>query len=239
MTLPKVLNPYSLVRAKASLDEYHPHFTAMNLEEGEPVGLSTGLQAGAFLGLYLGFSLAVISVLTDPSQLGRLGGLLCTPPMIGAVLLGPFLARRRKPVDLGKRPLSHARETLMPYGEGRGRWRVLSHVKSDGMSIRIDMHDLTNLSGVVDAAIPLSNICSVKFIVGSGVPTSRQPELRQKVLDIVEDRVQLTRRKRSAKSIEISPIPTVKYVNQQRKINRALMILLPVFSFFAWLEMRH
>lgn len=44
----------------------------MNLEEGEPVGLSTGLQAGAFLGLYLGFSLAVISVLTDPTKLQRL-----------------------------------------------------------------------------------------------------------------------------------------------------------------------
>ena len=75
----------------------------MNLEEGEPVGLSTGLQAGAFLGLYLGFSLAVISVLTDPTKLQRLAGLMCTPPLFGAILLGPFLARRRKPVDLGKK----------------------------------------------------------------------------------------------------------------------------------------
>lgn len=212
--------------------------TTMELEEGEPVGLVTGLQAGAFLGLYLGFSLAVISVLTDPTQLKRLGGLMCTPPVLGAVCLGPFLARRRKPVDLGKRPLSHARETLASFNEGQGRWRVLSHVKSDGMSIRIDMHDLTNLRGVVDAALPLSNHCSVKFIVGRGVQTSRQPELRQRVLELVEERVVLTRRKRTAKSIEISPIPTVKYVDQQRKINRALLILLPIFSFFAWLEMR-
>ena len=102
----------------------------MELEEGEPVGLVTGLQAGAFLGLYLGFSLAVISVLTDPTQLKRLGGLMCTPPLLGAVVLGPFLARRRKPIDLGKRPLSHARETLASFNEGQGRWRVLSHVKS-------------------------------------------------------------------------------------------------------------
>jgi len=30
----------------------------------------------------------------------------------------------------------------------------------------------------------------------------------------------------------------VKYVDQQRKINRMILILLPIFSFFAWLEMR-
>ncbi len=107
------------------------------------------------------------------------------------------------------------------------------------MSIRIDMHDLSNLSGVVDAALPLADLCSLKFIVGRGVPNSRQPELRKVVLDLVEERVKITRRRRTAKSIEISPVPTVKYVNQQQKINRALMILLPVFSFLAWLEMRH
>ena len=211
----------------------------MNLEEGEPVGLSTGLQAGAFLGLYLGFSLAVISVLTDPTQLQRLAGLMCTPPLFGALLLGPFLARRRKPVDLGRKPLAHARELLEPYNEGQGKWRVLSHVKSDGMSIRIDMHDLSNLSGVVHAALPLADLCSLNFIVGRGVPNSRQPELRKLVLNLVEERVNITRRRRTAKSIEISPVPTVKYINQQQKINRALLILLPVFSFLAWLEMRH
>ena len=37
----------------------------MSTKEGEPVGLGTGLQAGAFMGLYPGFSLAVVSVLTD------------------------------------------------------------------------------------------------------------------------------------------------------------------------------
>ena len=227
-----------MVSTDGSILEEHHSTGTMNLEEGEPVGLATGLQAGAFLGLYLGFSLAVISVLTDPSQLQRLAGLMCTPPLIGAVALGPFLARRKKPVDLGKQPLAHARETLEPLNEGQGRWRVLSHVKSDGMSIRIDMHDLTNLEGVVNAALPLADLCSVKFVVGRGVPSSRQPQLRQNVLSLVEDRVTLTRRRRTAKSIEISPVPTEKYVDQQRKINRALLVLLPIFSFFAWLEMR-
>ena len=210
----------------------------MSLKEGEPVGLMTGLQAGAFLGLYLGFSLAVISILTDPDALKRLGTLMCVPPMFGAILLGPFLARRKRPGFLGRQPLVHARELLHRFNEGQGKWRVLSHVKSDGMSIRIDMHNLTNTTGVVQAGLILADQYSVKFIVGQGMSNSRQPELRNKVLSQIEQKVSLARRKRSAKSIEVSPQPTVKYVDQQKKINRAILILLPIFSFFAWLEMK-
>ena len=140
----------------------------MSLKEGEPVGLITGLQAGAFLGLYLGFSLAVVSILTDPDALERLVALMCTPPMLGAILLGPFLARRKRPVFLGRQPLVHARELLHRFNEGQGKWRVLSHVKSDGMSIRIDMHNLTNTTGVVQAGLILAEQYSVKFIVGQG-----------------------------------------------------------------------
>lgn len=210
----------------------------MSLTEGEPVGIGTGLQAGAFLGLYLGFSLAVISILTDPGELKRLVSLMCIPPLMGSVFLGPFLARRKRPVFLGKQPLVHARELLHRFNEGQGNWRVLSHIKSDGMSIRIDMHNLTNISGVVEAALILADQYSVKFIVGQGVENSRQPELRNKVLSHIERKVSLARRSRSAKSIEVSPEPTVKYVDQQRKINRAILILLPIVSFFAWLEMK-
>ncbi|MEZ7988214.1 MAG: hypothetical protein QMC49_02810 [Candidatus Poseidoniaceae archaeon] len=210
----------------------------MSLNEGEPVGLMTGLQAGAFLGLYLGFSLAVISILTDPDALKRLVTLMCIPPMFGAILLGPFLARRIRPVFLGQQPLVHARELLHRFNEGQGKWRVLSHVKSDGMSIRIDMHNLTNTTGVVQAGLVLAEQYSVKFIVGQGITNSRQPELRNEVLSQIEQKVSLARRSRSAKAIEVSPEPTVKYVDQQRKINRAILILLPIFSFFAWLEMK-
>ena len=210
----------------------------MSLTEGEPVGIGIGLQAGAFLGLYLGFSLAVISILTDPGELKRLVSLMCIPPMVGSVLLGPFLARRKRPVFLGQQPLIHARELLHQFNEGQGKWRVLSHVKSDGMSIRIDMHNLTNINGVVLAGLILAEQYSVKFIVGQGMTNSRQPELRDNVLSQIEQKVSLARRSRSAKSIEVSPEPTVKYVDQQRKINRAILILLPIVAFFAWLEMR-
>lgn len=222
----------------ARLDVRDARREDMGPQDGEPVGLGTGLQAGAFLGLYLGFSLAVISVLTDPEELKRLVSLLCVPPLIGAVLLGPFLARRKRPVSLGRVPLDHAREFLQQFNEGRGKWRALSHIKSDGLSVRIDMHNLTNIVGVVDAGLELAEHYTVKFVVGQGMPSSRQPELRNKVLGRIEDKVNITRRSRSAKTIEVNPEPTVKYVDQQRKINRAILILLPIASFFAWLEMR-
>jgi len=81
----------------------------MGALEGEPVGLSLGMQAGGFLGLYLGFSLSVVSVLTDPSELQRLVSLLCLPPIFMSILLGPLLARRRRPVALADEPVKVAR----------------------------------------------------------------------------------------------------------------------------------
>ena len=43
----------------------------MTEQKGDPVGLRMGLQAGALIGLYLGFSLATISVLTDAEEIKR------------------------------------------------------------------------------------------------------------------------------------------------------------------------
>ena len=60
------------------------------------------------------------------------------------------------------------------------------------MSIRIDMHNLTNINGVVDAALELADHHSVRFIVGQGAHNSRQPELRSKVLDRIEQKVSIT-----------------------------------------------
>ncbi len=75
----------------------------MTEQKGEPVGLRMGLQAGALIGLYLGFSLATISVLTDAEEVKRTVYLICTPPFIVSILLGPFLAKRRRPVKLSKK----------------------------------------------------------------------------------------------------------------------------------------
>jgi hypothetical protein len=206
--------------------------------EGEPVGLSLGMQAGGFLGLYLGFSLSVVSVLTDPSELQRLVSLLCLPPIFMSIILGPLLARRRRPVALADEPVKVAREALQIHNEGQGKWRALSHINSDGRTIRIDMHNLTNVENVLRDALIIAESYPVRFIVGQGKSSSNQQGLRNIVLTYIENNVSITRRNRSAKSIEVIPQPSVDHINYQRKTNKILMILLPIISFFAWLEMR-
>ncbi len=211
----------------------------MSEQEGEPVGIWMGLQAGALIGLYLGFSLATISVLTNAEEINRTLYLMCTPPFIGSILLGPFLARRKKPVKLSKKPLEMAREILQEYNEGQGNWRVLSHVTSDGMNIRIDMHNLKNIEGVVDAALKIADETTVKFIVGKGTSKSSSPELRDRVLSRVESKVSVLRRTRKAKSIEVKPETSQEYDTYQNKLNKILFIMLPIVSFLAWIEMRN
>ena len=132
-----------------------------------------------------------------------------------------------------------AREKLSKFNEGQGKWRVLSHVSSDGVNLRIDMHNLDNIEGVVDAALEIAERTTVKFIVGRGNVKSSSPELRNRVLTRVEDRVGVLRRTRKAKSIEVNPIKSSEYNEYQNKLNRVLLILLPIVSFLAWLEMRN
>jgi len=207
-------------------------------QKGEPVGLRMGLQAGALIGLYLGFSLATISVLTDAEEVKRTVYLICIPPFIVSILLGPFLAKRRRPVKLSKKPLEEARELLNPFNEGQGSWRVLSHISSDGMNIRIDMHNLKNVEGVVEAALILADNTTVKFIVGKGNSKSTSPELRDRVLSVIESKVNILRRTRKVKSIEVSPEKTREYNEYQTRLNKILFILLPIVSLLAWIEMK-
>ena len=164
---------------------------------------------------------------------------MCIPPFLFSLILGPFLARRKKPVIRTKEPVIAAREKLSTFNDGHGKWRVLSHVSSDGVNLRIDMHNLDNIEGVVDTALEIAERTTVKFIVGRGNVKSSSPELRNRVLTRVEDRVGVLRRTRKAKSIEVNPIKSSEYNEYQNKLNRVLLILLPIVSFLAWLEMRN
>ena len=117
--------------------------------------------------------------------------------------------------------------------------RVLSHISSDGVNLRIDMHNLDNIEAVVDGALELAERTTVKFIVGRGNAKSSSPELRNRVLKRVEDSVGVLRRTRKAKSIEVNPVKSSDYNEYQNRLNRILLILLPIVSFLAWLEMRN
>jgi len=106
------------------------------------------------------------------------------------------------------------------------------------MNIRIDMHNLKNVEGVVEAALELADTTTVKFIVGKGNAKSTSPELRDRVLSVVESKVNILRRTRKVKSIEVSPEKTREYNQYQSRLNKVLFTLLPIVSFLAWLEMK-
>lgn len=204
----------------------------------EPVGLWLGIQAGAFLGLYFGFSLALVSALTRPEELMRIVYLITIFPLVGGILLGPFLSKRERPVASDIAPIQRTMSALEGMDEGQGKWRVLSHVRSDGRTVRIDLHDSSRVEEILTRATPLTDEFPVRFMVGRGISSSRQPELRSKVLSILDQQFPKTRQSRYTSAIEIAPELPERLRNQRKKVNMLLAIFLPIATFLGWLEMR-
>lgn len=215
-------------------------WVGVNMAEGstEPVGLWLGIQAGAFLGLYFGFSLALVSALTSPEELLRIVYLITFFPMVGGILLGPFLARRERPVVSGTPPIQRTMEALVGMDEGQGKWRVLSHVRSDGRTVRIDLHDSSRVQEILNATTPLAEEFPVRYMVGRGVSGSREPDLRANVLSILDNQFPKTRQSRYTSAIEISPELPERLRDQRKRINMLLAVFLPIATFLGWLEMR-
>ncbi len=215
-------------------------WVGLTMAEGstEPVGLWLGIQAGAFLGLYFGFSLALVSALTSPEELLRIVYLITFFPMVGGILLGPFLARRERPVVSGTPPIQRTMEALEGMDEGQGRWRVLSHVRSDGRTVRIDLHDSSRVQEILNATTPLAEEFPVRYMVGRGVSGSREPDLRANVLSILDNQFPKTRQSRYTSAIEISPELPERLRDQRKRINMLLAVFLPIATFLGWLEMR-
>ena len=204
----------------------------------EPVGLWLGIQAGAFLGLYFGFSLALVSALTSPEELMRIVYLITIFPLVGGILLGPFLSKRERPVASDIAPIQRTMSALEGMDEGQGKWRVLSHVRSDGRTVRIDLQDSSRVEEILTRAKPLTDEFPVRFMVGRGISSSRQPELRSKVLSILDQQFPKTRQSRYTSAIEIAPELPERLRNQRKKVNMLLAIFLPIATFLGWLEMR-
>ena len=122
--------------------------------------------------------------------------------------------------------------------EGQGKWRILSHVRSDGRTVRIDLHDSSRVEQILDITTPLADEFPVRYMVGRGVGGSRQPELRAKVLSILDQQFPKTRQSRYTSAIEISPELPERLRNQRKKINMLLAIFLPIATFLGWLEMK-
>ena len=135
-------------------------------------------------------------------------------------------------------PLQRTMEALEGMDEGQGKWRILSHVRSDGRTVRIDLHDSSRVEELLNRTTPLTNEFPVRYMVGRGINNSRQPELRAKVLAVLDNQFPKTRQSRYTSAIEISPELPERLRNQRKKINMLLAVFLPIASFLGWLEMR-
>jgi hypothetical protein len=122
--------------------------------------------------------------------------------------------------------------------EGQGKWRALSHIRSDGRTVRLDLHDSTKVQEILAATFPLTESFPIRYIVGRGIPSSRQPKLRPSVLDTIDAQFSKTRQSRFKSAIEVGPELSEELRNQRKKINRLLAIFLPIATFLGWLEMR-
>lgn len=231
-------NPLILFTATQGFNDLPPRGVRMAETEPPRIGLKTGLQAGAFIGLFLGFSLAVVSALTAPEELERLVRFMCFTPLLCAVVLGPFLGWRRAPQVSNEDPIDALRELLKPFNEGQGKWRVLSHVRSDGRTVRIDLHNSTQPLTIVAATLDLTEQHPIRYIVGRGEARSRDPELRGTVLAYIEQHIPLNRRRRTSSSVEVLPPSIIEHMAATHRMHRRLFFLLPIILFFAWLEMR-
>ena len=135
-------------------------------------------------------------------------------------------------------PLGEVRKTLDGFSEGQGRWRSLSHVRSDGRTVRIDLHNSKQPLAIVAASIAMTDRFPIRYIVGRGETRSREPMLRGQVLAFIEQRVDLNRRRRTSSSIEVLPASIIEHMEATHHMHRRLFYLLPIILFFAWLEMR-
>lgn len=202
------------------------------------IGLVTGVQAGFFVGVFLGFSLAVVSSLTQPDELLMTAQFLCITPFVTAVFLGPLLGWRTVPVAFTVDPLPELQRSLEPYNEGVGRWRVLSHVRSDGRAVRVDLHDAIDPLSIAIASLQKCQHHPVRLVVGRGQQNSREPELRAKMMAYIEANVPQHRRRGLTSSVEVMPASYVEHLRATQHMHRRLLMLVPVAMALVWWELR-
>jgi len=210
----------------------------MNQPVVRRIGLVTGVQAGFVVGVFLGFSMAVVAALTRSEDLLLVGQLLCITPLVTAVCLGPVLGWRTAPIALQQDRLPETRAALEPLNEGRGRWRVLSHVRSDGHTTRIDLHDARDPLVIVTTVLQAAGDQPVRFVVGRGQPNSRSPSLRPTVLRHLEHSVPPHRLRSTRSMIEVMPEAYIEHLHATQRMHRRLLLLVPIAMTLAWYELR-
>ena len=171
------------------------------------LGLRRGASAALVIGIYGGFFLAMAASVIDPD----IGGMILAGKLWGGfilaslIILSPILSLRERPhlnddrLDLLE--MTRARFSSLDMGEGG--WRSLSHIRMEGMSLMIDVHDLDEVELLLDMVISQPNTNKVIIRCGSGRERSRQPNLRPRVLKHLESKLVGFRLRRHEKTIHI------------------------------------
>ena len=149
------------------------------------------------------------SLVEDPQDLRRHLVLSGTSFAVLFAVLLPLLLNI-EPANTDDRVKADVRTRLAAHDEGRGRWRQLSHARQEAAGWRIDMHDLTDVEGVVSTVVDLAADHHLKLIVGEGSARSKDPTLRPRVEAVLRDAFPPSRIRHGRKSLSTIPDAAVQ-----------------------------
>ncbi|MEC7722524.1 MAG: hypothetical protein VYB36_01300, partial [Candidatus Thermoplasmatota archaeon] len=115
-----------------------------------------------------------------------------------------------EPANTDDRVKADVRTRLAAHDEGRGRWRQLSHARQEAAGWRIDMHDLTDVEGVVSTVVDLAADHHLKLVVGEGSARSKDPTLRPRVEAVLREAFPPSRIRHGRKSLSTIPDAAVQ-----------------------------
>lgn len=171
--------------------------------------LSDVLGGAILIAAYGAAGAFTASLVEDPQNLSRHLVLSGTSFAVLFALLLPLLLSI-EPSNVGDRAKADVRTRLTAHDEGRGRWRQLSHARQEAAGWRIDMHDLTDVEGVVTTVVDLASDHHIKLIVGEGTARSKDPTLRPRVEATLRNAFPPSRIRHGRKSLSTIPDAAVQ-----------------------------
>ena len=198
--------------------------------EEERVSLGKAIASSIVVGIYVGLAGSTFSVLSDPMNLERHGNILLYATILCGLFLTPFLWKKK--IVRGDRMeinLSELSTILSKYGEGRGRWRFLSHVRDEKVRLAIDLRNSSHSMEILERTLHLYANHPVRYIVGHS--SDEQQKLRTNVLSrLKEIESESFEIKSFSKSIEVCALESDKVRNRRRNITFIVITGLILFS---------
>ena len=188
----------------------------------EKVGWRRAFSAAIVLGLYSGFMIT-IGILSSIGTEYFVEAFVTWGSVIilSTIILTPILANgRKRGVESSVVFVERYRELLSQYNEGVGGWRSLSHVRDSGSGVLITLSDSSNPLLIIGKIASSEIDCKIIFRF-----SKREPEFRDRVLGILEEKFVDNRVQKKAKSIHINP---KQEIDRNSLITKFVMICPPL-----------